>query len=95
MLVLDDEGGARGARRRLHERLEALGVYRARAAAVAAARHRAPLPRARRGSGRRCRSSATVVPSDAAAYLSGCAPAGREYEVLESVALGDRTSMRR
>jgi RNA 2',3'-cyclic 3'-phosphodiesterase len=88
MLVLDDEGDrasllARG----LHERLEALGVYRREGRAwlphltVARWRERPRLrpetPPAR-----------TFVPSDAAAYLSRLHPSGAQYEVLESVALG-------
>ena len=46
----------------------------------------APLPRAAAAAARRCRTSATVVPSDAAVYLSRAAPGGAQYEVLETVA---------
>jgi 2'-5' RNA ligase len=88
MLVLEDEGG--GAARLagdLQERLERLGVYRREARlwlphlTVARWRERPRLrlepPPVR-----------TFVPSDAAAYLSRLHPAGAQYEVLESVALG-------
>ena len=50
MLTFDDEGsGAAALAGRLHVLLEELGVYGRERARVAAARHRAPLPRARRG----------------------------------------------
>ena len=88
MLVLDDhEDGAMLLAADLHERLEALGVYRREGRpwlphlTVARWRERPRLrpepPPVR-----------TFVPSDAAAYLSRLHPAGAQYEVLESVALG-------
>jgi 2'-5' RNA ligase len=71
----------------LHARLEALGVYRREA--------RPWLPhvtvlRFREWAGLRPADAniRTIVPSDAAAYLSRLAPSGARYEVLESVALG-------
>jgi 2'-5' RNA ligase len=88
MLVLDDEGGA-GAMMAadLQARLEALGVYRREGRAWLAhvtvmryrraPRLRPPLP-----------NVCTIVPSDAAAYLSRLGPGGAQYEILESVALG-------
>jgi 2'-5' RNA ligase len=88
MLVLDDEGGA-GAllAADLQARLEGLGVYRRE--------QRAWLPhvtvmRYRRPAGLRPAKAnvCTIVPSDAAAYLSRLGPAGAQYEVLETVALG-------
>ena len=84
MLTFDDEGGRAAA---LAERLQraARGARRLppRGAAVAAARHGAPVPRARRASSRRFRSSASVVPSDAAVYMFRLRPGGAQYEVLE------------
>jgi 2'-5' RNA ligase len=88
MLVLRDETGAGAVMAAdLHERLERLGVYRREA--------RAWLPhvtvlRFRQRAGLRPRDAniRTIVPSDAAAYLSRLAPSGARYEVLESVALG-------
>jgi 2'-5' RNA ligase len=88
MLVLDDETGAAGLMAAdLHVRLERLGVYRREA--------RPWLPhvtvlRFRRRAGLRPADAniRTIVPSDAAAYLSRLAPSGARYEVLESVALG-------
>lgn len=88
MLVLDDEEKrATLFAGDLHERLEALGVYRREGRpwlphlTVARWRERPRLrpepPPAR-----------TFVPSDAAAYLSRLHPSGAQYEVLESVALG-------
>jgi 2'-5' RNA ligase len=88
MLVLDDEGGA-GALMAddLQTRLERLGVYRREG--------RPWLPhvtvmRYRRAPGLRpsLPNVCTIVPSDAAAYLSRLGPAGAQYEILESVALG-------
>lgn len=88
MLVLDDhEDGATLLAADLHERLEALSVYRREG--------RPWLPHltvARWRERPRLRLEAppvrTFVPSDAAAYLSRLHPAGAQYEVLESVALG-------
>jgi 2'-5' RNA ligase len=88
MLVLRDETGAGTLMAAdLHARLEALGVYRREA--------RPWLPhvtvlRFRRRAGLRPADAniRTIVPSDAAAYLSRLAPSGARYEVLESVALG-------
>jgi 2'-5' RNA ligase len=89
MLVLDDEDGLAGELAgRLHERLERLGVYEREQRrwlphlTVARFRERPrlhPEPPPQR----------TFVPSDAAAYLSRLRPGGAQYEVLESVALGD------
>ena len=73
---------------RLQEGLEELGVYRREAAALAAARDRAPLPRAAAACGRRLPELGEVVPSDAAVFISRLRPGGAEYEVLETVALG-------
>ena len=88
MLVLEDEGGtAAELADDLHERLEALGVYRREGRAwlphltVARWRER---PRLRLEPP----PVGTFVPSDAAAYLSRLHPDGARYEVLESVALG-------
>jgi 2'-5' RNA ligase len=88
MLVLRDETGAAAVMAAdLHDRLERLGVYRREArawlphATVLRFRERAGL---RPGNA----NIRTIVPSDAAAYLSRLAPSGARYEVLESVALG-------
>ncbi|MGZ8715836.1 MAG: RNA 2',3'-cyclic phosphodiesterase [Gaiellaceae bacterium] len=86
MLVLDDEGGRAAALAGdLHERLEALGVYRREARTwlphltVARFREpkglRPPLPN---------RGTYVLIPSDASAYLSRLRPSGAEYEILES-----------
>jgi 2'-5' RNA ligase len=88
MLVLDDEGGAGTVMAEdLQARLERLGLYRREGRGwlphVTVIRYRRPprlqpaLPNIR-----------TLVPSDAAAYLSRLRPGGAQYEVLESVALG-------
>jgi 2'-5' RNA ligase len=88
MLVLADEGGAAAALAGdLHARLERIGAYHGEArrwtAHLTVARFRErprlrpPLPEV-----------GTLVPSDAAAYLSRLRPGGAEYDVLESVALG-------
>jgi RNA 2',3'-cyclic 3'-phosphodiesterase len=88
MLTFDDEGDRAGAlARRLHERLEELGVYRREERPWLPhltvlrfrdrPRLRPPLP-----------ELATVVPSDAAVYISRLQPGGAQYEVLENVALG-------
>jgi 2'-5' RNA ligase len=88
MLVLDDEGGA-GALMAgdLQGRLEQLGVYRREGRPwlphVTVLRYRRQ-PRLRPPLPNVC----TIVPSDAAAYLSRLGPAGAQYEILESVALG-------
>jgi 2'-5' RNA ligase len=88
MLVLDDEAGA-GALMAddLHERLERLGVYRREGRGwlphITVVRHRRP------GGLRPANTNiCTIVPSDAAAYLSRLSPGGAQYEILESVALG-------
>jgi RNA 2',3'-cyclic 3'-phosphodiesterase len=88
MLVLDDEGDrASVLAGDLHERLEALAVYRREGRpwlphlTVARWRER---PRLRPEPP----SVRTFVPSDATAYLSRLHPSGAQYEVLESVALG-------
>jgi 2'-5' RNA ligase len=90
MLVLDDEGGRAAALAGdLHGRLERLGVYRPESRPwlphVTVARFRQP-PRLRLEPP----AMGTLVPSDAAAYLSRLRPSGAQYEVLESVALGGR-----
>jgi RNA 2',3'-cyclic 3'-phosphodiesterase len=90
MLVLDDEGGAGALMAAdLQARLAALGSYRQEARSwlphltVLRFRRRPrlhpPLPNVR-----------SLVPSDAAAYLSRLRPGGARYEVLESVALNPR-----
>jgi RNA 2',3'-cyclic 3'-phosphodiesterase len=88
MLVLEDEEGRASAlASHLQERLEELRVYRREGRSwlphltVARWRER---PRLRPESP----PQRTFVPSDAAAYLSRLHPAGAQYEVLESVALG-------
>lgn len=88
MLVLDDEGGAAALMAAdLHARLAALGVYEAEPrrwlphVTVLRFRRRPglrpPLPNMR-----------SIVPSDAAAYLSRLRPGGAQYVVLESAVLG-------
>jgi RNA 2',3'-cyclic 3'-phosphodiesterase len=88
MVVLDDEKGrATALAARLHERLEALGLYVREARPwlphVTVLRFRdrprlrPPLP-----------DLGGVSPSDAAVYLSRLRPGGAQYEVLEAVALG-------
>jgi RNA 2',3'-cyclic 3'-phosphodiesterase len=87
MLVLDDRAGAAALLAGgLHERLEALGVYRRESRTwlphltVLRFRERPrlapPLP-----------ETGTFVPSGAAAYLSRLHPSGARYEVLERVSL--------
>jgi 2'-5' RNA ligase len=91
MVVLDDpSGGAARLASRLHDRLEALGVYRREA--------RSWLPhvtvlrfRDRPGLRPPAPQLGTFVPSDAAAYLSRLYPSGARYEVLASVQLGEPT----
>jgi len=89
MLVLDDEDCRAGTLARdLHERLEALGVYRLEARTwlphltVARFREpkglRPPLPN---------RGTYVLIPSDASAYLSRLQPSGAQYEILESIEL--------
>jgi RNA 2',3'-cyclic 3'-phosphodiesterase len=90
MLVLDDDGRhAIGLAGEVHDRLEALGVYR---------RERRPWlphltvvrfrdrPRLRPELVSELREP--FSPSEAAAYLSRLHPSGARYEVLDSVALG-------
>jgi RNA 2',3'-cyclic 3'-phosphodiesterase len=88
MLVLDDEDG-RAARLadRLHERLEALGLYRREG--------RPWLPhltvvrfRERPRLGPPVPELGPFSPSDAAVYHSALRPDGAQYSILESVALG-------
>jgi RNA 2',3'-cyclic 3'-phosphodiesterase len=88
MLVLDDEGGrAALLAADVQERLQRLGVYRREGRpwlphiTVARWRERPRLDVESPALG-------TLVPSDAAAYLSRLHPDGARYEVLESVALG-------
>jgi len=88
MLVLDDDGGrAATLADDLHGRLERAGLYRREARLwlphVTVLRFR-ERPRLRVEPP----DLGTVVPSDAAAYLSRLGPSGAQYEVLESVALG-------
>jgi 2'-5' RNA ligase len=90
MVRLDDrDGAAAGLAVDLHDRLEALEVYRREArpwlAHVTVVRFRErprlrpPLP-----------DLGTFAPSDAAAYLSRLHPSGARYEVLASTPLGGR-----
>ena len=87
MLTFDDEGGRAGAvAGRLHGLLEDLGVY--------VPEKRPWLPhvtvlRFREAPGLQpsLPDTGTVVPSDAAVYISRLRPGGAEYEVLESVEL--------
>jgi RNA 2',3'-cyclic 3'-phosphodiesterase len=88
MLVLDDEQGRAAALAvRLHERLEALGLYERESRPwlphVTALRFR-EAPRLRPA----LPGLGEVSPSDAAVYLSRLRPGGAQYEVLEAVALG-------
>ena len=92
MLTFDDEGGhATAMAERLHELLEAHGVYRREA------RPWLPNVTVLRFRGRpRLRPSVpelgVVVPSDAAVYISRLRPGGAEYEVLEQVDVGRDSS---
>ena len=88
MLTFGDAGDRAGAlARRLHERLEELGVYRREERpwlphlTVLRFRERPRLRPALPELGE-------VSPSDAAVYLSRLRPGGAQYEVLEAVALG-------
>jgi 2'-5' RNA ligase len=88
MLTLSDEAGAAVALAgRLHEALEALGVYRRESRpwlphlTVLRFKERPRLHPALPELGR-------IVTSDAAAYLSRLHPSGARYEVLESFRLG-------
>jgi 2'-5' RNA ligase len=88
MIVFEDlGGGATALAEDVQERLERLGVYRREDRpwlphlTVARFRQR---PRLRLEPP----ALGTLVPSDAAAYLSRLRPGGAQYEVLESVALG-------
>jgi 2'-5' RNA ligase len=88
MLTFDDEEGqATALAARLHEALEALGVYRREArpwlAHVTVLRFKDP-PRLRPS----LPQLEPVVPSDAAVFISRLRPGGAVYEVLETVALG-------
>jgi 2'-5' RNA ligase len=90
MLVCEDEGGRAGLLAAdLHERLEALGVYRREARpwlphlTVGRFKERPGLRPGLTNMG-----TYVLIPSDASAYLSRLRPSGAEYEVLESVALG-------
>jgi RNA 2',3'-cyclic 3'-phosphodiesterase len=91
MVVLADEDGAAGRLAfSLHERLEALGVYRRE--------QRAWLPhvtvlrfRSRPRLEPQLPALGRFAPSDAAAFLSRLHPSGARYEVLESFALGGVT----
>jgi 2'-5' RNA ligase len=88
MLTLDDEEGrATALAGRLHERLEALGVYVREARPwlphVTVLRFREQ-PRLRPA----LPDVGELSPSDAAVYLSRLRPGGAQYEVLEAVALG-------
>jgi RNA 2',3'-cyclic 3'-phosphodiesterase len=90
MLVLDDEEGRAGALAAdLHARLEALGVYRREARPwlphLTVGRFRSPPGLRPELANMR---TYVLIPSDASAYLSRLRPAGAEYEVLESAALG-------
>ena len=92
MVVLDDPSGEASAlATSLHERLEALGVYRREARRwlphVTVLRFRSP-PRLQPP----LPETGTFVPSDAAAYLSRLHPSGSRYEVLESTAVGGTTT---
>jgi len=87
MLELDDEGGAATLMATdLHGRLIARGLYREEGRRwlphVTVVRFR-ERPRLRPS----LPPLGTIVPSDAAAYLSRLRPGGAQYEVLESVAL--------
>jgi RNA 2',3'-cyclic 3'-phosphodiesterase len=88
MLVLEDDGGrATQLAGDLHERLEALGIYRREArpwlphVTVVRFRERPrlrpPIPDLR-----------AFAPSDAAVYHSALSPGGAQYTVLESAPLG-------
>jgi 2'-5' RNA ligase len=88
MLVLDDPSGeATRLATALHERLEALGLYRRERRPwlphVTVLRFREP-PRLRPP----LPEIGPFVPSGAAAFLSRLSPSGARYEVLESCALG-------
>ena len=88
MLVLDDEDGrAAWLAGRLHERIEALGLYRRESRPwlphVTVLRFR-ERPRLRPS----VPDLAAFGPSDAAVYHSALRPDGAQYTVLESVALG-------
>jgi 2'-5' RNA ligase len=88
MLTFDDDGGrATEVAERLHGLLEELGVYepekRPWLAHVTVLRFReAP------GLRPKLPELGTVVPSDAAVYISRLRPGGAEYEVLETAELG-------
>jgi RNA 2',3'-cyclic 3'-phosphodiesterase len=88
MIVLRDEGGcATALAEDLQERLERLGVYRREGRAwlphLTVIRFRTR-PRLAPG----LPNVGSIVPSDAAAFLSRLSPHGARYEVLESFPLG-------
>ena len=92
MLVLDDEGGRAGVLAvRLHELLEAAGVYRREERPwlphLTVLRFRATRPGLRPTLDSLPRE---LLPSDAAVFISRLRPAGARYEVLETVSLGGR-----
>ena len=92
MLTLtDEEERATALALRLHERLEAAGVYRREG------RPWLPHLTVLRFHGSRPRLRPTldslppeIVPSDAAVFMSRLGPGGARYEVLETVSLGGR-----
>ncbi|HWG55286.1 MAG TPA: 2'-5' RNA ligase family protein [Gaiellaceae bacterium] len=89
MLVLEDAGGrATRLAGEIQRHLEELGVYRRESRPwlphVTVVRYRSP-PRLRPS----LPAVGTLVPSDAAAYLSRLHPSGARYEVLESCPLGE------
>ena len=88
MLTFDDEGGrATALAGRLHEALEGLGVYRREnrpwLAHLAVLRFR-ERPRLKPS----LPELGTLVPSDAAVFISRLRPSGAVYEAVEVVALG-------
>jgi len=88
MLTFEDEGGrATALAERLHEALEALGVYRREARPwlphITVLRFR-ERPRLRPG----LPELGPVMPSDAAVFMSRLRPGGAEYESVETVAIG-------
>ena len=88
MLTLADEDGRAGSGRGPVRAARAAGRLPPRAASLAPARHRRPLP----GASSRLRPGVPELPafspSDAAVYLSRLRPTGAQYVVLESFGLG-------